>query len=451
MHRIALLKQLLIVFCWFVLPQSFGKITPPIAKQVLDAVVRIDIKNTPSTTLNSLQAELDKSHSYGSGFVFRSNGYIATNLHILGEDARAINSIDVTFTDGSRKPAKIVGYDRFLDILVLKVDAISLPVITFGDSTRLPITTYTYAFGHPLGLTHSIVECFVSALNRDISPNDCITGTRSFPEGVIRNLIQLDGNLNPGLSGGPVTNEFGHVVGMSSSNFGNDTHSVGVGFCLPINRVTASLKSIRETGKPVLRGTLGVHTQPLDEPTVQKQQLRKLSGVLVTSVDANSPAEAAEINVGDILLSVNGHSIDTPNKLRYAVKSAPVGVKVPTTLFRQGQIIKKTTTLITDYTDTLPISSELLSNTSVTAASLGFSFSIAQNTSGITVKTFTSTALNTHVTIQQNDIIHAVNNITVASVAEFNSALTETSKTQTTAILSLIRDCKRTFETLRLR
>lgn len=450
MHRMVLFKQLLLV-CLLLLPQSFGRLTPPIAKRVLDAVVRIDIKSVQPPTPHSLQAELDKSHNYGSGFVFRANGYIATNLHILGEDGSSIKSIEVTFSDGSRKPAKIVGYDRFLDILVLKVEATSLPVITFGDSTRVPVTTHVYAFGHPLGLTHSIVECFVSALNRDILQNDCITGARSFPEGVTRSLIQLDGNLNPGLSGGPVTNEFGHVIGMSSSNFGNDTHSVGVGFCLPINRITASLKSIRETGKPILRGTLGVHAQPLDKPTVQKQQLRKLSGVLVTSVDTNSSAESAGLNVGDILLSVNGHSVTTTDKLRYAVKSAPLNVDIPITVFRQGHIIKKSATLTADGLDTLPISDELLNTPSITASTLGFLFFPPSENNELKVKRFISTQLNTHSTIQTNDIIHAVNNTPVTSVDEFNLALHKSSKTQTTVILSILRDGKKTFETLRLR
>ncbi len=455
----------ILFFLWVGLlftPLVYGKISPPIAKKVMDVVVRIDITKSTSNTLTTLQEELNKSNTYGSGFIFHPDGYIATNLHILGEEVGSIQAIHATLSSGQRKEVKIIGYDKFLDLLVLKIDEKTLPSVTWGNSEKLPLTSSVYAFGHPLGLTNSIVQCFVSALNRNIGENDFIMASRSFPDGITRNLIQLDGNLNPGLSGGPVTNESGQVVGMSSSNFGNDTHSVGIGFCLPVNTIKSALLTIKTTKKSIIRGTLGVHVQKLDPSTIKKNHLQQLSGVLVTSIDSKSAASTSNLHVGDIILSLNGHAINDSAKLRYVVKSAPLGIELPISLYRDGHIVKKQILLLPDNSDVLHISPEVLSNVPIKSQNLGFSLKrltpqlkaslgLSSSLSGLLVEHFVANDLNNAIHIQPGDIIKSVNNTDVSTTDEFDEALTLASKIQSTVVLSIKRtDCK-TFETLKLR
>jgi serine protease Do len=431
------------------------------AKKVLDAVVRINVSRSLDTNIqpdsNYMQfiRKGDKSTGeviYGSGFIFHSDGYIATNLHILGEEGAHIQKISVTLSNSKTYTAKIIGYDRFFDLLVLKIEGANFPTVSWGDASKTLPTETVYAFGHPLGFDNSVVRCFVSAINRNINVNDLIMSTRNFPDGITRGLFQLDGNLNPGLSGGPVTDENGLLIGMSSSNFGHDEHSVGIGFCLPIDKIRPILEEIRTKKTVTSRGTLGVQVQDIDEKIMKNKGLKELSGVMITEVYSDSTAFKAGLKTGDIILSVNGHIIDSAATLRYIIKILPVNTPLPMDILREGKMIKVTVSLLLstekedlihfagDKNVTVPGSKAesvglyLKNLTSKLALEYGFS----QNTTGVIIENFSPSEDQYEVDIRVGDIIEAIDNIPVSNIDDVERLINQALTQKKSSILLLI-------------
>lgn len=445
----------------FLIPALHGTITYPVAKKVLDAVVRINVARSLESGVqndgNYMQFlrkgdKISGEIIYGSGFIFHADGYIATNLHVLGEDGPRIQKVSVTLSNSKTYPAKIVGYDRFFDLLVLKIEGSNFPTVSWGDASKVLPTQNLYAFGHPLGFDNSIVRCFVSAINRNINFNDLIMSTRNFPDGITRGLIQLDGNLNPGLSGGPVTDENGSLVGMSSSNFGHDEHSVGIGFCLPADKIRPILEEIRTKKTVTSRGSLGVQVQEIDEKIMRNKGLKELSGVMVTEVYQDSPALKAGLKAGDIILSVNGNIIDSAPTLRYIIKILPINTSLPLDVLRDGKMFKVNVTLAPspekeelihfpgDQTVTIPNSKAeavglyLKNLTPKLALDYGFS----QNTSGVLIENFSPNEDQYDVDIRVGDVIEAIDNTPVSNMDDVERLLNQKLAQKKSSVLLLL-------------
>jgi serine protease Do len=453
-----IVKFLVVVF---LIPALHGTTTYSIAKKVLDTVVRINVSRSldggTQSDGNYMQflRKGDKIAGeiiYGSGFIFHSDGYIATNLHVLGEDGPRIQKVSVTLSNSKTYAAKIIGYDRFFDLLVLKIDGSNFPTISWGDASKVLPTQNLYAFGHPLGFDNSIVRCFVSAINRNINFNDLIMSTRNFPDGITRGLIQLDGNLNPGLSGGPVTDENGLLVGMSSSNFGHDEHSVGIGFCLPADKIRPILEEIRTKKTVTSRGSLGVQVQDIDEKIMKNKGLKELSGVMITEVYQDSAALTAGLKPGDIILSVNGNIIDSAPTLRYIIKVLPINTSLPIDILRDGKMIKVNVTLLPsaekeelihftgDKAATVPSSKAeavglyLKNLTPKLALDYGFS----QNTIGVLIENFSPSEDQYDVDIRVGDVIEAIDNVPIANIDDAERLLSQALAQKKLSVLLLI-------------
>jgi|GEM_PF-2216078 len=453
-----IVKFLVVVF---LIPTLQGTTTYSIAKKVLDTVVRINVSRSldggTQSDGNYMQflRKGDKIAGeiiYGSGFIFHSDGYIATNLHVLGEDGPRIQKVSVTLPNSKTYAAKIIGYDRFFDLLVLKIDGSNFPTISWGDASKVLPTQNLYAFGHPLGFDNSIVRCFVSAINRNINFNDLIMSTRNFPDGITRGLIQLDGNLNPGLSGGPVTDENGLLVGMSSSNFGHDEHSVGIGFCLPTDKIRPILEEIRTKKTVTSRGSLGVQVQDIDEKIMKNKGLKELSGVMITEVYQDSAALTAGLKPGDIILSVNGNIIDSAPTLRYIIKVLPINTSLPIDILRDGKMIKVNVTLLPsaekeelihftgDKAATVPGSKAeavglyLKNLTPKLALDYGFS----QNTIGVLIENFSPSEDQYDVDIRVGDVIEAIDNVPIANIDDAERLLSQALAQKKLSVLLLI-------------
>lgn len=260
-----------------------------------------------------------KQRSLGSGFIISSDGYIFTNNHVVEK----ADKIRVKLADGREYDAEIKGQDANTDIALIKINpaANALPVATFGNSDKLRVGDWVVAIGNPFGLEQTVTAGIVSAKGRVIG------------SGPYDNFIQTDASINPGNSGGPLFNLDGEVIGINTAIV---ARGQGIGFAIPINTAKDMFEDLKTTGR-VVRGWLGVAVQDITREIAESLKLKETRGALVGSVIKGEPAEKAGIQTGDILIAIDGRTIqDTPELLRI-VAAIPVGKKVTVAVLRNGQ------------------------------------------------------------------------------------------------------------------
>ncbi len=268
--------------------------------------------------------------SAGSGFIVDPSGVIVTNWHVLDQ----AYEIFVTFSDGSRVPAKVLNAARILDIALLKVDvgARKLPAITWGDSSKMQIGDPVLAIGNPLGIGQSVTGGIVSALNRNImdTPYD--------------DFIQTDAPINHGNSGGPLFNLQGEVIGINTALISPTAGSAGLGFAIPSNVAHAVITRLQTYGwtRPAF---LGVKVQQVTPEMAEAVGMVEPHGSIVAWVTQGGPADKAGIQVGDIILSFADEvPTDERDLLRKIAGSVP-GREVPITVIRDGATVSLPVTL----------------------------------------------------------------------------------------------------------
>jgi serine protease Do len=273
----------------------------------------------------------------GSGFLIDPFGLILTNSHV----AFGRQSVTVTLDDGTTLPAQLVGADPIFDLALLRIpppSAGTLPTATPGDSDRVRVGEEVLAIGNPMGLNQTLTRGIVSAINR-ILPET--------PFSLMEPLIQTDAPINPGNSGGPLLNRCGEVIGITTAIM---PEAQGIGFAIPINLAKAVFPSLLNHGR-VIRPWLGFHGQLVGEPLRNLLRIPLVDGLLVEVLEPRSPAEQAglrggqlEIVVagrsvlvgGDIITSVNGVALDSPDRLSQAMRPLRVGTTIRLTVFRDG-------------------------------------------------------------------------------------------------------------------
>src|SRR5438128_4492144 len=289
-----------------------------------DGKAVVEIKTTISSPDLFVQQE---QHGIGSGFIVRSDGYIVTNNHVV-ENAR---QLQVILRDQAKAyDARVVGTSPDDDVAVLKVDAQSLPTLSFGDSSALKVGQLAIAIGSPLGQQNSVTKGVISALHRSIQVPDPASagGTES-----ILNAIQTDAQINPGNSGGPLLNSAGQVIGV---NFAIEQAQAGpgLGFALDGNAAHDIANQLIQTGH-VNRPYLGVTYQQLDETAAAANSL--VVGALVTDVSSGSPADRAGIKAHDVVTKVNDQAIDDDHPLKDVLRQFAPGTRVTVTIYRGGK------------------------------------------------------------------------------------------------------------------
>ena len=281
-----------------------------------------------------------KSQSLGSGFIFREDGYILTNNHVVS----GADNISVKLSDGSQHKAEVVGLDKDTDLAVLKINAEDeLPVAEFGDSDLLRVGEWVMAIGNPfpeLGLDRTVTVGVVSAKGR----GNLNFGPENTPQ--YQNYIQTDASINPGNSGGPLVNIHGEVVGINSAitNPTGMKFNIGIGFAAPVNLAKSVIPDLIEKGK-VSRGFLGIGFQEIGRNTADALDLPSAEGVLVRSVQPGTPADKAGIKTGDVITGFNGHRVVDGQKFRMMVAEAGPGQKVSLDILRDGKKLSKKLTL----------------------------------------------------------------------------------------------------------
>ena len=252
--------------------------------------------------------------SAGSGVIVNAKrGYILTNHHVVGE----ADAIQISLMDGTVHDAEIVGSDPATDIAVIKVEADNLIEMSIGDSTEARVGDFVIAIGNPFGLGHTVTSGIISALGRSGISRD---GYEDF--------IQTDASINPGNSGGALVNMSGELIGINSAIISRSGGNVGIGFAVPTEIAGSIMKQILDFGE-VRRGLLGVNIQTIDAEAAEALGNELESGALIIGIQANSAAESAGLEVGDIILEVNDKKITGAPQLRNRIG-----------LLRSGESIK---------------------------------------------------------------------------------------------------------------
>ena len=306
-----------------------GKERPPgsvadIAGRVRPAVVSIEVK-------------VDQGGGFGSGAVIDSAGYILTNEHVvtLGGAAEQGQQITAVFNDGTRAEADLVGTDPKTDLAVIKVDVQNPTVLQLGSSADLEVGDSVIAIGSPLGLTDTVTQGIVSALNRPVAAGD------EDGEPAIYDAIQTDAPINRGNSGGPLVDSTGALVGVNSAIATTDSNSgsIGLGYAIPIDDAKTIAEALIKDGK-VSHADLGVNAASVSAETAD--------GARVQNVKDDGAAAKAGIEQGDVITKVGDRAVGNAAELIVAVRKHGVGERVPVVLARDGRELTVQVTLQSD-------------------------------------------------------------------------------------------------------
>ena len=274
------------------------------------------------------QTREQTSSGIGSGFVIRADGVILTNAHVIA----GATTINVAMRDGQTYKAKLLGSDELNDLAVLQIPARNLPVAPLGTSRNLLLGEWAIAIGNPYGFVldnpePSVTAGVISAVGRNLT-------ARSEGGGVYVDMIQTDASINPGNSGGPLLNALGEVIGVNSSIYSPTGSSVGLGFAIPIDRARRVADDLVAHGK-ARQPWIGVRIgEPGAEPTNRTNVSR---GAVVGVVTPDSPAAAAGIRRGDILVRSRERSLRSPYDWEAELLELRVGEEVPLTIRRGGR------------------------------------------------------------------------------------------------------------------
>jgi serine protease Do len=259
------------------------------------------------------------SRGEGSGFIISADGYILTNAHVVN----GASEVTVKMTDRREYTAKVVGVDERTDVAVIKIEGKNLPTVKIGDPSKLKPGEWVIAIGSPFGFENSVTAGIVSATSRSMGGNSYAP------------FIQTDVAVNPGNSGGPLFNLNGEVVGINSQIYSRTGGYMGLSFAVPIDVATSVQEQLVSTGR-VTRSRIGVAIQDVDAQLADSFGLDRPRGALVGMVEEDSPGQKAGIKPGDVILKVDGKSIETSAQVPVLVSNTKPGSKVDIEVWRDG-------------------------------------------------------------------------------------------------------------------
>jgi serine protease Do len=307
-----------------------------LAQTVAPAVVQIFVtsyvpgQGDPDSSAGLLSTE----RTTGSGVILDPDGYIVTNAHVVENATRV--EVELPAEETTQQPrsilrrrgrltgAQVVAIDYETDLAVLKVAAKGLPALSFGDSDDLRPGQIVLAFGSPLGLEASVSMGVVSAVARQLEPDDPMI------------YIQTDAPINPGSSGGPLVDTAGRVIGINTMIYSQSGGHEGIGFAAPSNIVRNVFQQIRKTGR-VRRGEIGIAPQTITPQLAAALGLPQDWGVILGDVFPGGPAARAGLEVGDVVLSLDGKTMENGRQLRVNLYGRGIGDEVRLEILRDGR------------------------------------------------------------------------------------------------------------------
>lgn len=365
------------------------------------------LPNVPQTPQTN-----DDEYNFGSGFIVSKNGYILTNAHVVN----GMNNIKVLLNDKHEFQAQLIGTDPQSDVALLKINANDLPQVQLGNPKDLKVGEWVAAIGAPFGFDNSVTAGIVSAKGR------------SLPEENYTPFIQTDVAINPGNSGGPLFNLKGQVIGMNSQIYSRNGGFMGISFAIPIDVAMNVADQLKKAGK-VQRGRLGVVIQEMNYNLAKSFGMNKARGALITQVMPAGAAARAGLQVGDIVLSVNGDAVNNSSDLPVMVGLLPPGQQIILGIWRKGKQHEVKVTL-----DNVVSNSGLTANNSLPVISAdegkmvnhSIGIDLRETSKGLMVEDIRGWAAQSD--IRRGDIIMAVGQSLVHDRKEFNKALSENGK-----------------------
>jgi serine protease Do len=362
------------------------------------------------------------SRGIGSGFIVSPDGYVLTNAHVVGgdDDGAATTEVTVRLTDKREFKAKVVGVDRRTDIALLKIDAKNLPTVKMGQADQARVGEWVVAVGSPFGFDNTVTAGIISAK------------ARRLPDETYVPFIQTDVAINPGNSGGPLFNLAGEVIGINSQIYSRSGGFMGISFAIPID-VAMNVKDQLIAHGRVQRGRLGIAIQGLDKDLAQSFGLPDERGALVAQVELGSAADKAGMKAGDVVLGIDGQRIGDAGELPRIIGDKRPGTRVRLEVWRDGRSRELVATL-----------SELAAEGAAAAAEPGAEGS-AVATLGLALRPLNpqeasqlglqgglvvegSSGVSARAGLQRGDIVLALNNEAVGSVAQFRELLERAGK-----------------------
>ncbi len=277
-----------------------------------------------SSAVVNIEVRKEGQGGTGSGFVFTPDGFIITNSHVVHGAQR----IDVAFVDGRKVEAQLIGDDPHTDLALIRVGVLNLNYVKFGDSSRIRVGQVAIAIGNPYGFQCTLTAGVISALGRSM---------RSQSGRLIEQIIQTDAALNPGNSGGPLFNSQGEVIGVNTAvilpaqgiclAIPSNTAQFIVGELLAVGRITRGYIGLMGQNVPLPKGLLNVGQQPVE------------SGISIAGIEPDSPAERANLKVGDIIIGINDQLVSGIDDLHRFLTRQSVGILSKLTIIRQFEKI----------------------------------------------------------------------------------------------------------------
>jgi S1-C subfamily serine protease len=301
---------------------AYSRAVAHVAKEVSPAVVKIDVRERARSARRGGPPG-DGGQGSGSGFLFTPDGFLITNSHVVTGARR----LDVTLSDGQRFAGHVVGDDPHTDLAVVRIAApTALPIVPLGDSRAIQVGQLVVAIGNPYGFQCTVTAGVVSALGRSL---------RSTSGRLIDEVVQTDAALNPGNSGGPLVTSRGQVIGVNTAVI---LPAQGICFAIGINTAKIVVGKLLKDGR-VRRSYIGVGGQsaPLVRKLVRHHGLAVDSGVLVVSVESQSPAERAGVRDGDIIVGYGDRTVAGIDDLHRILSDAELGLATDMTLLRGVQ------------------------------------------------------------------------------------------------------------------
>jgi len=316
-------------------PASYADAVEPVQRAVVSVYSTRILRSRTQAQSGMRQVYVDKAEpdvrqqGLGSGVLLSADGYLVTNNHVVD----GADELKVLLSDDREFAGRLVGTDSKTDLAVVKIEADHLPFVTLADSDRLRVGDLCFALGNPLGVGQTVTMGIVSAMGRsNLELLDEGRGYESF--------IQTDAAINMGNSGGALIDAKGRLIGINTAILSPSKGSIGIGFAIPVNLVSAVVRSLVENNGVVQRGMLGIEADTLSAYPEMAETLglrKDQKGVLVQQLRADGPAARAGLRREDVVVAVNEHAVGTLQDLRFSVSQMAPGSVARLRVVRQGK------------------------------------------------------------------------------------------------------------------